>query len=184
MPFEDGNRVRDQLGVVVVLPFDQPQLRGDETHARPILHHLLAGCTRLVDDLDEDRLGLLELAALDQRRGQLDPHLSSGGIVVRYQTGRPLEQLDRRARVAAPGGALSGCAQASSGAGGELCALLDEPELGRVPAGLLEVVAEDLVELDQVGAAFREPLREALGGARPWSTSEGLRRRHRGSGGA
>ena len=36
----------------------QPQLRGDEAHTRPPLDHLLACSRCLVDDLDEDRLGL------------------------------------------------------------------------------------------------------------------------------
>ena len=47
------------------------------------------------------------------------------------------------------------------GARGEVCALVDQTEFGRVDVGLLEVVAEDLVELDQIGAALLEPLREA-----------------------
>ena len=47
------------------------------------------------------------------------------------------------------------------GARGEVCALVNQTEFGRVDVGLLEVVAEDLVELDQIGAALLEPLGEA-----------------------
>ena len=35
---------------------------------------------------------------------------------------------------------------------------------------LLEVVAEDLVELDEVGAALLEPARRSARAGRPWST--------------
>ena len=37
-----------------------------------------------------------------------------------------------------------------------------DPELGAVAAGLLEVVAEDLVQLDQLGAVLLQPGCEAL----------------------
>ena len=41
-------------------------------------------------------------------------------------------------------------------------AVAGSPELGAVAAGLLEVVAEDLVQLDELGAVLLEPGREAL----------------------
>ena len=176
---------RTSSPLAAYVPFAQPQLGGDETlrapatrppprrrhspRRRPRRRSTWAG---------------LQLAPLDQRERQLDPHLPVRGIFLRDQLRRPPEQLDRGARVAAPGGALSGRAQVSSGAGGELCALLDQPELGRVAVGLLEVVAEDLVELDQIGAALARATRRSAGAARPWSPSEALRRRHPGSGGA
>ena len=40
------------------------------------------------------------------------------------------------------------------------------PSSAAYSSGLLEVVTEDLVELDQFGAALLEPLREA-----PWSSA-------------
>ena len=161
MTLEDGNRASSQLAARGDVPLVQPELGGDETHAGPPFDGLFTGGMCLLDDPGEDRLGRLQLAALDQRRGELDPYLSPCGIVLRDQARRALEQLDRRARVAAPGSALPGRAQTGSGAGGKLCALLDEPELGGVATGLLEVVAEDLVELDQIGAALGEPFCEA-----------------------
>ena len=41
-------------------------------------------------------------------------------------------------------------------------AVVGHPELGAVAAGLLEVVAEDLVQLDEVGSVLLQPEREAL----------------------
>ncbi len=48
-----------------------------------------------------------------------------------------------------------------------------QPELGAVAAGLLEVVAEDLVQLDELGAVLFQPGGEALVQLRP----NGLRQR-------
>jgi hypothetical protein len=41
-------------------------------------------------------------------------------------------------------------------------AVVGRPELSAVAAGLLEVVAQDLVQLDKLGAVVLQPAREAL----------------------
>ena len=69
----------------------QPQLGLDKTHACPPLDNLLAGGLRLVDDCGEVRLGFPQLTPLDQRGGQLDPHLSLSGIIPRDQIPCALE---------------------------------------------------------------------------------------------
>ena len=130
MPLEDGDRLPDQLAVAADVPFIQPQLGSDETDARPPLDDLLAGRMRLVDDLGEDRLCCLQLAALDQRRGQLDPHLSLCGIVLRIRldarsssltaapaSPRPAARSPaarRRAAARAPSSALSSTSPSSA----------------------------------------------------------------------
>ena len=116
---------------------------------------------RLVDDRREDRLGSLQLAPVEERGRQLDLHLPLRATFLRDQARRALEQLDRGGCVAASRRALAGGAQVGGGARGVLRALVDESELGRVSVSLLEVVAEDLVELDELSATLREPLREA-----------------------
>ena len=57
------------------------------------------------------------------------------------------------------------------------------PELGPVAVGLLEVVADDLVELDEVGAVRARASRRSARAARRASPSAAPRRRRRGSGG-
>ena len=56
-------------------------------------------------------------------------------------------------------------------------------ELRLVAGGLLEVVAEDLVQLDQLAPALLQPAGEALVQLRPGRLSAGRRRRRRGSAG-
>jgi hypothetical protein len=145
---EDRNRLAGELVGRADVALVQPQLGCGEPDPGPPLDDLFPGSMCPVDDGGEDRLRRLELASLDQRGGEFHLHLSPGGIVARRQRRGPLEQLDRRARVAAPGGALPGCAQMNGGADAEFGALAHAPELGRVGASLLEVVTEELVELD------------------------------------
>ena len=77
------------------------------------------------------------------------------------QLERPLEQADGGALVAAPERAPAGGREALAGALGA-ARRVGLPELGLVAGGLLEVVAEDLVQLDQLGAVLLEPVGEAL----------------------
>jgi hypothetical protein len=76
---------------------------------------------------------------------------------------RTVEQRHGCRRISAHEGALSRLAESPRRALRQCIALGPaEPELDAIPVRLLEVVAEDLVELDQVAAVGLEPLGEAL----------------------
>ena len=77
-----------------------------------------------------------------------------------------------RAAVAALGGAVPGRSEPLHGARRKPCGtLVRRAELEAVAVCLFEVVAEDLVELDETGAVLLEPVGEALVqfGAGPWA---------------
>ena len=76
------------------------------------------------------------------------------------QLERTLEQRTGRTSVASPKGAATSGSQLLAGPLRESWVGL--PELGLVPRGLLEVVSDDLVQLDQVSAVLRQPGGEAL----------------------
>ena len=76
------------------------------------------------------------------------------------QTERPLEQPFGGPAVAAPERAAAGDREPLTGALSQ--GRVGLSELLLVAGGLLEVVAEDLVELDQVGGALLQPVGEAL----------------------
>ena len=80
----------------------------------------------------------------------------------RDERGGALEQADGGAVVLAEGCARSAAGRQPSPRRGGQGAVVGRPELGPVAAGLLEVVAEDLVQLDELGAVLLEPGREAL----------------------
>ena len=79
----------------------------------------------------------------------------------RYERGGALEQADGGAVVLAEGRAVAAGGQAPPRRRGQLV-VGGHPELGAVAAGLLEVVAEDLVQLDELGPVLLQPGCEAL----------------------
>ena len=92
-----------------------------------------------------------------------------------------LEQRPRRPPVEPPARAATGGREARRGFGRER--RIGLPELGQVPRGLFEVVAEDLVAARPgPGRASRASPR-SVGAGRRGSLSGGRRRRRRGSGG-
>ena len=111
------------------------------------------GCERCCHfrGASEDRLAEIELEHDVQvrRTGQLQ---------------RPLEQPRRGPVVAAPEGAAAGGREPHSRLFRDCVVRL--PELAPVAGGLLEVVAEDLVQLDQILSALFEPAREEARTAR------------------
>ena len=88
--------------------------------------------------------------------------ISEDGIRAAARSSRlAAARVVRAAQRTAPGGG-----QALPRRRGQL-AVLGHPELGPVATGPLEVVAEDLFQLDEVGAALLEPGGEALVQIRP-----------------
>ena len=83
--------------------------------------------------------------------------ISAGGTSAAARSSR----LDGGAVVLPERRAAAGGGQAAPRRRGQL-AVVGQPELGAVAAGLLEVVAEDLVQLDELGAVLLEPGGEAL----------------------
>jgi hypothetical protein len=79
---------------------------------------------------------------------------------VREKLKRPPEQRRGGVVVPAPEGATPGGREPASGALGQ--PRLGLSELGPVAGSLLQVVADDLVPLDEVGSARLDPAREAL----------------------
>ena len=77
------------------------------------------------------------------------------------QSGRALEQADGSAVVLAPGCPLTARSQALPCGGGER-GIVGKVELGAVRECLLEVVAEDLVELHEARRVFLQPGGQAL----------------------
>ena len=78
-----------------------------------------------------------------------------------HERGSALEQADGGAVVRPNLRAATGGRQAPPRRGGQ-DAVVGRPELSAVAAGLLEVVAEDLVQLDELGAVVLQPGCEAL----------------------
>ena len=161
MPLEDRDRVPHELVACSRPDVVHPQPDGNEAYAGPPLDDLLPSCVRLVDDGREDRLGSLQLTPVEESRRELDLHFPPRATVLRDQARGALEQRDRSGCVAASRRPLTGRAQTSGGTRGVLRALVDPSKLGGVSVSLLEVVAQELVELDELSAALREPLREA-----------------------
>ena len=79
----------------------------------------------------------------------------------RHERGGALEQAHGGAVVLAEGRAVAAGRQAPPRRRGQLV-VVGQPELGAVAAGLLEVVAEDLVQLDELGPVLLQPGCEAL----------------------
>jgi hypothetical protein len=105
-------------------------------------------------------LRTLYLAGLSQRSAEWGQDLHATTIVRRQQCGRSFEEAHRRPRVAAPAHAPGGRSELfRSSAPEEPRPFVHRPERLERAVRLLEVVADDLVELL---APAREPLREAL----------------------
>ncbi len=114
--------------------------------------------------LVEHAPGLGQPAAFDQRGAELGEQRGPPRIVGGEQPGNPLEQADRRGQVAAderpPSRRLEPLGRPGGERGG---ARVARSERDAVPEGLLEVVADDLLELAQpVLGRQLEPGGEAL----------------------
>jgi hypothetical protein len=82
-------------------------------------------------------------------------------VSIGKQAFHPLQEVDRRARVAAiqrpPAGRLEALGRSARHRAG---ALVHRPELGAIPVRLLEMIARDLVQLLEVAPVLDEPVRE------------------------
>ena len=103
-------------------------------------------------------------ARLDQGRPQHRQQLRAAAHVAGREGHRPLEERHGRGPVAAPQRAVAGGLQPLRAARGERLGLLAAPpELDQEAVRLLEVVAEDLLELvHALAGRSLEPVREAL----------------------
>jgi hypothetical protein len=122
----------------------------------------------LISDLDQlprQRKASVVLAGDRQRAGKVEQQLSARRLAAGKEVGGPPEQAGGRGDVRASQRSPARGRQSRRRALREhLVGLI---ELGAVPERLLEVVAEDLLELDDVAArAALEPVREALVEAR------------------
>src|SRR6266545_3056544 len=118
--------------------------------------------TRLLDDL----LHAGEVARLEEREGEIREQADAERVVHGRERDRALEQVGGGGHVAAREGLAAGCPERNGGAAAELD--VGRPHLGAQTVRLLEVVAEDLLEL--AGAVARhllDPADEALVQLRP-----------------
>ena len=134
-----------------------------------------------VDRLGQDLLRAVPLAVVVQRLPEHRQQDQASRVVRRVERRRATEEVERRPDVAAsrrprprrrePRGRL------------RRQAVVLSPELGAVAMRLLEVVADDLVQLDELGAVLVEPARRSARAARRGSPSGARRTRRRGSAG-
>jgi hypothetical protein len=81
-------------------------------------------------------------------------------LVLRHESGRPLEQVDRSAEVLPRYCPAAGGGEAASRRLRQL-GVAGQRELLAIAPSLLEVVRQDLLEFDEVTASLLEPCREA-----------------------
>ena len=115
-------------------------------------------CGGLVREIGRSR----ELARQEKRLAEVESERDSR-IVVRAQRERSPKQLHRGPDVVPPERACADGREQRRGAEAEVTrTLVQRPELAPVPVRLLEVIADELVRLDELRRAFAEPVREAL----------------------
>ena len=123
--------------------------------------------------------GFGTLAGEEARPAEVDLEPSIAQLVGQ-QGGRSLEQREPGAEILPFDRASPGERQPFTCAGGECsAALVLGAQLQPVAIGLLEVVAEQLVELDELGAVLLEPVGEPLVQLGPLRLRERRRRRRR-----
>ena len=114
----------------------------------PKLDAPVPGRGRLLHRLAQYRLGALELTDLVEECAEMLDELRPARRARVQQRDRPLEQLHRRGKVAAPVGTGARGAEAARREGPEHAALfVERAEVPPVPERLLEVVSDDLLEL-------------------------------------
>src|SRR5690349_5448495 len=94
-------------------------------------------------------------AAVEERKGEIGIN-GSVDVSGRHEGLRAFEEGDRRAVVGTHMGASSGGGQARAGTGGQFL-VERQAQLLPVPVSLLEVIAEDLIELRDVGRVATKP---------------------------
>ncbi len=177
------DRVRGLLGAALG---DVQQAQEVQLHEHARLGALVADARRHEPRVLEHPVGLREPAGRDQRRADLGQQLGAPLHVVRRERRRALEQADRSGQVAARERPAAGLLEAQRRPRAEaLEIVVGRAELQEAAVGLLEVVADDLLELAE---AVRRPCararpRAARAARRAWrARASGTR--HRGSGGA
>ena len=116
--------------------------RGPACSAGVVIRH--GGFDRLV----QENLRRGELAGLEQRLSELRQQVQACRIAARKQLHRPAQQVRRRGHVAASQCAAAGGSQAHRAVLGDaLAPCVERPELRKVGGGLLQVVADELLEL-------------------------------------
>jgi hypothetical protein len=135
-----------------------------QDRARPNLVHGVAGRRRGLDESLDDRSRFVDLGYVVEGGAQAIEHLELHPVAL-GELGRRPEELDGCPGVLAVEGSYSGRAQRLRGAEAEL-AVLRQAELGPIPVRPLEVVADDLLLLDDPVPGDRlEPVGE--GGVKP-----------------
>ena len=131
-------------------------VRGDVVpvlHERERMESLVTGRLGASAHVEEDLVGPLELAGIGQRRAQVDEVPIARGVVEGQKRGRARQEIRRRSGIAAGHGPRCGGAQVLRGSTGQLGATAaHQSELDLVADGLLEVIADDLLDLGQAVA--------------------------------
>src|SRR5205814_729394 len=125
------------------------QVLDEQSNDRGVLtQHLIPTGIGCRDRLVQRAVGLVELALLPERLGEIGQEAEPPWVVGRVESHGPPQEI-RRGRHVAPGERPPTRGRQPRGAANaELEAVLVErPELREVPVRLLEVVAEDLLEL-------------------------------------
>ncbi len=153
--------VRAECVTDLLLEIDQAHAARVPAHERPEEER---GCSdvgrTMLGRVREHPLGFVELPRRVEDATEVGQHRDRVRIVLGQERERAPEQPRCRMDVLSVSGATAGGAETE-------CRAPRQPgrgfaELLAVQGGLLEVVAEDLVELDEVASALLDPRREAL----------------------
>ncbi len=137
-----------------------PGAQGVVAEARPSENARIAGLSGRIDHARQEGVGTLELATADERLGERE-HCLEADRVVGGDVDCPLKQRCRGREIGASERAEPGPQQLRGGSCRQLVVL--HAELPPEGERLLEVVAEDLVELEgHVAAALLEPRGQPL----------------------
>ena len=126
-------------------------------------HPAVACGASLRDRFRQHRFRAIPLPGLEQRSPERRQEAQATGIAGRAEGDRALEEIGRRSHIASGNGLRSRSRQPLGGTLGRLPrGLARGTELGAVAIGLLEVIADDFVQLDEIGSALGDPGGEAL----------------------
>ncbi len=161
---EDGDRLVDPGEEVALGPLlgrranDEPRPLDGYARSEELVAESLRRPARLVEERLELRDPHHRRQRLDEREDDLDPLAALGG----EQSRGAAEEARRRGEVAPRARLRAGGREQSPGALAERAGLVVlDAQLGAVPVGLREVVAEELVELDELAPLLLEPRGEA-----------------------
>ena len=139
-----------------------PQAR--ELEPSPRLDACVSGQLGLCQRTLQQLADALEIAGSVQRIGELEPQVEPFGRVLRQERARALEEVDSRRSISSGHcAAPRGREQPPAASGEATSRFVHALDLGAVPEGLLEVVAEHLLHLRApVARGNDEPVREPL----------------------